>query len=115
MLDRCSIVNGLSKAGFRKVHETTKVEEYRRGSNWIYLKVRGTDHPLVIHGRYASDLSQFAAIPGVVRSKASSTPYHNANMRSFEERLNRGLKPTRFGYDFGFSNTLALDAFLRKL
>lgn len=115
MLDPNSIAIALTRAGYAKVHETSKVEEFRLGTHSLYLKRAGTDHPLVIHGKYASILLQLTQIPGSIRTKASTSPYHNANMRSFDQRLNRGQKPTCYGYDFGFRDLVSLQAFLAKL
>lgn len=101
--------------GFSKHHETKKLVEYRRKSEAVYLKAGGTDHPLIIHGKHGSSIANLVAISGVNRTKPSSKPYHNSNMRSFDLRQNTGKKPTRFGFDFGFDSPSALKDFLASL
>lgn len=115
MLDSNKVSIGLIRAGFRQTGATTKLLQFERASQTVYVKVRGTDRPLVIHGKYGSHLSALLSISGVSRTKPSSTPYHNSNMRSFDERLNSGQRMTRYGYDFGFSDSAALANFLDAL
>jgi hypothetical protein len=114
-LDQSAIAKALRAEGFAKVHSTQKLTEYRRGNESIYVKASGTDRPLIIHGRHAPKVPALSSIPGVERVKSASQPYHNSNMRSFDLRQNTGKKPTRYGFDFGFSNSHALRNFLQSL
>lgn len=114
-MDIRAIRDVLQTEGFIKVHATKKLEEFRRGSVSVYLKVQGTDHPLVVHGRHGANLPHLTAIHGVRRNKPATKPYHNSNMRSFETRQNTGKKVTRFGFDFGFESKAALEHFLKVL
>lgn len=115
MIDGYQTIAGLRTEGFVKVHETTKVFQFRRGNETVYVKAVGTSLPLVIGGWHAGRIASLVMLPGVLRHKSSADPYHNANMRAFGERVNRGKKPTRFGYDFGFEDEPALAQFLRAL
>lgn len=105
----------LTSEGFTLVHETKKLLEYRRGNESVYLKNKGTDHPLVIHGRHAPRIGALASESGVRRTKAATKAYHNSNMRSFDLRQNAGRKPTRYGFDFGFTNAAGLASLLRAI
>jgi hypothetical protein len=71
-------------------------------------------HPLVVHADNVRDFDKLVSIRGVERSKGRSDYYHNANMKAFGRRLNGGERPTRYGYDFDFSDTAALVALLNE-
>ncbi|VVT12639.1 hypothetical protein [Erythrobacter sp. EC-HK427] len=114
-MDKSAIESGLVLAGFVKVHATKKLIEYRQKSEAVYVKVGGTDHPLVIHGRHGPSIAKLAGMQGVRRAKPLSKPYHNSNMRSFDLRQNTGKKATRYGFDFGFDSPSALQSFLMSL
>jgi hypothetical protein len=114
-LDRNAIIQVLQSEGFALFHATKKLSEYRRASESIYLKNAGTDHPVVIHGRYAPRIAALSSMGGVQRTKAVSKAYHNSNMRSFDLRQNTGRKPTRYGFDFGFTDVAGMRMFLGSL
>jgi hypothetical protein len=115
VIDRTTILACLRKAGFSQLHETSKLLQFRSGNEVVYVKKAGTDHPLVIHGKHASKLKNFLSLPGVFRQKANVEPYHNAHMRAFDARQNRGMKPTRYGFDLGFESEQSLRDLLAKL
>lgn len=115
MIDPNEVLAGLVRAGFRQVGTSSKVSRYERGGETVYLKIKGTEHPLVVHGKHGSKLPILLAIPGVTRNKPSSAPYHNSNMRAFDERKNTGQRRTRYGFDFGFRDVAALADFLSAI
>lgn len=115
MLNQTAMEGVLQTEGFLRVHSTKKLSEYRRGSESVYLKHSGTSHPLVVHGRHAQNVTSLAAAPGVERTKSSTKPYHNSNMRSFDLRQNTGKKSIRYGFDFGFGHIGAMRNFLQSL
>jgi hypothetical protein len=114
-LDHSAILNVLQAEGFAKVHSTQKLSEFRQGNESVYVKSSGTDHPLVIHGKHGTNVPGLSRMRGVERRKSASKAYHNSNMRSFDLRQNTGKKPTRYGFDFGFGDALALRTFLGAL
>jgi hypothetical protein len=108
----------LGACGYSPFHETSKVKGFARGSSALYLKKpkRGKDcvaRPLVVHAD-VRDFDKLISIRGVERSKGRSHYYHNANMKAFERRLNGGARPTRYGYDFDFSDASAMVALLNE-
>ena len=114
-MDRDQISKTLLAEGFVLRHETSKVALYQSGTTDVYLKQSGTDRPLVIHGRHGPNVPALLAISGVRREKPSTKPYHNIHMTRFDLRLNRGKTPTRFGFDFGFDDGVALKAFIGRI
>lgn len=107
-------------AGYSPFHETSKVKGFALGSKSVYLKkpkhdADGVARPLVIHADDVKDFHKLMSIKGVERPKGSSDYYHNANMKAFGRRLNGGERPTRFGYDFDFSDMAAMAVFLREI
>ena len=100
-------------------HETSKVKGFARGSSTMYLKKpkpgnSDVARPLVVQADDVRDFDKLMSIRGVERSKGRSHYYHNANMKAFGRRLNGGTRPTRYGYDFDFSDAAAMVAFLNE-
>jgi hypothetical protein len=110
----------LLACGYSQLHETSKVKGFTRGSSTVYLKKPkngsvGVARPLVIHADDVRDFDKLMSIRGVERSKSRSDYYHNANMKAFGRRLNGGIRPTRYGYDFDFDGPASMVALLNEL
>jgi hypothetical protein len=110
----------LTACGFTRCHETSKVKGFALRSKTVYLKKPragrdGVARPVVVNPSDARDFEMLMSINGVERSKGRSEYYHNANMKAFERRLNGGIRPTRYGYDFDFADTATLSTFLRAI
>lgn len=109
----------LIACGYTEFHETSKVKGFARGSSTMYLKKpklgkKDVARPLVVHADHVRDFDKLMSIRGVERSKGRSDYYHNANMKAFGRRLNGGARPTRYGYDFDFSDPAAMVALLNE-
>jgi hypothetical protein len=109
----------LLACGYSQFHETSKVKGFARGSSTMYLKKpkgggKAIARPLVVHADDVLDFDKLMSIRGVERSKGRSDYYHNANMKAFCRRLNGGVQPTRYGYDFDFSDTAAMVSLLNE-
>jgi hypothetical protein len=110
----------LATCGFTQFHETSKVKGFALGSKSVYLKKPragrdGVVRPLVLNPSDVRDFDKLMSISGVERSKGRSNYYHNANMKAFQRRLNGGMRPTRYGYDFDFSDITAMSALLQAI
>jgi hypothetical protein len=107
-------------SGYSPFHDTSKVKGFALGSTSLYLKkpkpgMDGVERPLVVHADDVKDFHKLMSISGVERSKGRDEYYHNANMIAFGRRLNDGEKPTRYGYDFDFSDVTSMSAFLQEI
>lgn len=91
-----------------------KTIEFSINSTFVYVKRDINQFPLVAHPSISASYSEFCLIAGVQANKELNY-YFNSNMNAFPAKLNRGIKPTKYGIDFGFENTNALDRFLNIL
>jgi hypothetical protein len=115
MLTTQQLEKMLHDFGYAEDHRTLKVIAFQKDDKTVYLKRISTSHPLVIHSKHASKIPDLLGLSGVVRTKSTADPYHNANMRSFDLRQNRGAKPTRYGYDFNIRDEKSLANLLNKI
>lgn len=109
-ISREEIIVGLAAHGFARDNVKAHAEHWMSpGGDSINLK-NSNRFPLVIHPKKEGRLSDFLAVPGVVRGPGRYA--HNSNFIGFPERLHTGKKPIAFGLDFGFNSVAALGRFL---
>jgi hypothetical protein len=112
-ISREEIITGLAGRGFVRSDVKAHAEHWvSPEGDSINLKT-GDRFPLVIHPRHDDRLSDFIAIPGIMRGPGRYA--HNSNFVGFPERLHTGEKPVAFGIDFGFDSAAALERFLDVL
>lgn len=108
------ILNEVIALGFSKTSISTKTIRLDNGSKFIYLKIKTGKNPLVIHSDNENNFSLLSNIAGV-ETASPMEYYHNSTMRGFEERINEGKDPTKYGIAFGFEDNIALRRFISAL
>lgn len=115
-ISRQEIVAVLQHRGFHNVDERPRkyAESYLHSASGELVNVKTNDsNPLVIHPGHEGQVQRLLAKSGVIRGGKRFS--HNSAFYGFPDRINGGSTPERYGIDFGFSSTAALDAFLDVL
>ena len=113
-ISRAEIGRQLEARAFRLVAPGKKMDRYQHHdyTNPIYVK-QGERHPLVIDPVHEGQLVRLRSIAGVVSDV--DPHYFNSNLGAFPFWRREEENRTRYGLDFGFTSSVALDQFLMAL
>jgi hypothetical protein len=91
-MDIETAIETLNQAGYRESHSTDKLLELTSGSRVLYLNRRSQQVHLIAEPGIGDRLRMVFGM-----RLGDLDDYFNSNLREFPRRLNRGLKPERYG------------------